>query len=73
MTKACIAFINHAFSELQLNRVEIRCAVGNTKSRAIPERLGFTNEGTIRDGEWLYDHFVNHIVYGILAMEWIKE
>jgi ribosomal-protein-serine acetyltransferase len=70
MTKSCIAMINYIFNDLQINRVEIRCAVMNSKSRAIPERLGFTNEGTIRDAEWLYDHFVDHIVYSLLAREW---
>jgi ribosomal-protein-serine acetyltransferase len=70
MTKSCIAYINYAFNELKLNRVEIRCAVENSKSRAIPERLGFKNEGTIREAEWLNDHFVDHIVYGMLAREW---
>src|SRR5690554_5995011 len=45
MTKACRALINHAFYEYQLNRVEIRCAKENYKSRAIPERLGFSEEG----------------------------
>ncbi|SFA53513.1 ribosomal-protein-serine acetyltransferase [Parageobacillus thermantarcticus] len=70
MTKACKAFVDYAFHELKLHRVEIRCAVENKKSRAIPERLGFTNEGTIREAEWLYDHFVDHVVYGMLAREW---
>ncbi|MGG2108796.1 RimJ/RimL family protein N-acetyltransferase, partial [Lysinibacillus pakistanensis] len=27
-------------------------------------------EGTIRAAEWLYDHYVNHVVYGMLASEW---
>ncbi|MBS4537281.1 GNAT family N-acetyltransferase [Clostridium sp. D2Q-11] len=70
MTKACRAFIDYALIDLNLNRVEIRCAEYNQKSRAIPERLGFIEEGMIRDAEWLYDHSVNHIVYGVLANEW---
>jgi ribosomal-protein-serine acetyltransferase len=70
MTKACIAYLNHAFTELNLNRVEIRCAVENKKSRAIPERLGFKNEGIVRESEWLYDHFVDHVVYGMLSKDW---
>ena len=70
MTKACRALIRYAFEQLQLNRVEIRVAVGNYKSRAIPERLGLVKEGMIREAEWLYDHFVDHIVYGVLAKEW---
>ena len=42
----------------------------NHKSRAIPERFGFKKEGMIRQAEWLYDHYVDHIIYGLLAREW---
>ena len=71
MTKSCKAFVEYAFRELNINRVEIRCAEKNLRSRAIPERLGFVNEGMIREAEWLYDHYVDHVVYGILAREWL--
>jgi len=70
MTSACQALVTHAFEELSLNRVEIFCASGNTKSRAIPERLGFTQEGVLRQAEWLHDRFVDQVVYGMLASEW---
>ena len=70
MTRSCRALIGHTFAEMGLNRVEIRCASANLKSRAIPERLGFRCEGIIRDAEWLYDHFVDHAIYGMLAGQW---
>ncbi len=70
MTKACRALIAFAFEKLTLNRVAILCATGNARSRAIPARLGFTQEGVLRDGEWLYDHFVDLVVYSMLAREW---
>jgi ribosomal-protein-serine acetyltransferase len=70
MTKACRALVEYAFDDWHLNRIEIRCAIGNTKSRAIPERLGFRSEGTLREAEWLYDHYVDHVVYGMLADDW---
>ncbi|MCL4517403.1 MAG: GNAT family N-acetyltransferase [Firmicutes bacterium] len=70
MTNSVRALVDIAFGEYNLNRVEIRAAVENLKSRAIPERLGFRNEGCIRQSEWLYDHFVDHIVYGMLAQDW---
>ncbi|MEH7333631.1 GNAT family protein [Neobacillus drentensis] len=70
MTRAVQALLNYAFNQLGLNRVEIRCGVKNKKSRAIPERLGFTKEGLIRDGEKLNGHFHDLIVYSMLAREW---
>jgi len=70
VTAATAALLRHAFSDARLNRIEIRCAVGNAKSRAIPRRLGFSEEGLLRDAEWLYDHFVDHVVYGMLARDW---
>jgi ribosomal-protein-serine acetyltransferase len=70
MTKSCRALVDHAFSELGLNRADIRCATGNTKSCAIPGRLGFQREGVVRQAEWLYDRYVDHVVYGMLASEW---
>jgi ribosomal-protein-serine acetyltransferase len=71
MTRAVRGLIDYGFYELELNRIEIRAAVENKKSRAIPERLSFQQEGMIRQAEWLYDHFVDHAVYGILRAEWV--
>nr|WP_251025945.1 GNAT family protein [Bacillus sp. ISL-47] len=70
MTRSVQAMVNHAFIDLKLNRVEIRCGVKNLKSRAIPERLGFKQEGIIRDGELLYNRYHDLAVYGMLAREW---
>jgi ribosomal-protein-serine acetyltransferase len=70
VTKACGTLLDHVFGELGLNNVEIGCAVGNEKSCAIPERLGFKREAVLRQRERLYDHYVDHVVYGMLASEW---
>jgi len=72
MTKVAKTLTNYAFNELNLHKVEIRAALENKKSRSIPERLNFVNEGCIRQAEWLYNHYVDHVVYGILAEEWNK-
>lgn len=70
MTKSCRALVDYAFSELKLHRIEIRANVGNTRSRAIPERLGFEEEGVIREAFKLYDKFNDSVVYGMLDREW---
>ncbi len=67
VTRAVARLVEHGFKELRLHRIEIRAAVRNRRSRAIPKRLGFRHEGTLRDAEWLYDHFVDHAVYAVLA------
>lgn len=72
MTMSCQAMLHHTFTSLNINRVEIRCAAENQRSRAIPQRLGFKQEGIIRDAEWLYDHYVDHVIYGLLAREWAE-
>jgi len=69
MTRAVEAVTTWCITELDLYRIEIRCAVGNAPSRRIPERLGFRLEGILRSSEWLYDHYVDHAVYSRLAEE----
>ncbi|WP_243302703.1 GNAT family N-acetyltransferase [Geothrix oryzisoli] len=70
MTAAVSALTRHGFHTLKLNRIEIRAGVRNRRSRAIPERLGFCHEGTLRQSERLGSRFVDHAVYGMLAGEW---
>ncbi|MDX6692427.1 MAG: ribosomal-protein-serine acetyltransferase [Blastocatellia bacterium] len=70
VTASCRILLDYAFEELRLNRVDILCAPGNHKSRAIPERLGFTLEGTLRQVQWLYDRYVDLNVYAMLKHEW---
>ncbi|WP_071396055.1 GNAT family N-acetyltransferase [Bacillus tuaregi] len=72
MTKSVQAVLNYLFFHLHLHRAEVRCGEFNLKSRAIPERLGFKREGLIRDGEFLYDHYHDLVVYGILYNEWLQ-
>lgn len=70
MTKTCKSLINFVFNELNMNRIEIRVSPENIKSKLIPERLGFTNEGKIRKTEFLYDHYVDHYIYGLIKEDW---
>jgi ribosomal-protein-serine acetyltransferase len=70
ITAACRKLIIHGFNSLGLHRIEIRCAVENVRSRAVPERLGFTLEGIIRQSEWRHTKFHDMAVYGLLRSEW---
>lgn len=70
MTRACRALTTEGFRSYGLHRVEIRCATGNAKSAAIPLRLGFIEEGLLREAEWLYDHWVDLRVFSALEKHW---
>jgi len=70
VTEACRAMVQHAFEEGQVQKVEISCAADNTRSRAVPERLGFTQEGVLRRSGWLHDRFGDGVFYGLLREEW---
>ncbi|PFG06512.1 GNAT family protein [Bacillus sp. es.034] len=70
ITRAVSSLVNYVFNELDLNRVEIQCAVNNEKSSGIPIRLGFTKEGITRDGQWLYDHYEDLVTYSMLKKDW---
>lgn len=70
MTDAVRSLLDIAFTTYKLNRVEILCGVENVKSRHIPERLGFKEDGIVRDAEFLYDHFHDCMLYSMLAKEW---
>ena len=49
---------------------EIRAAVGNARSRALPQRLGFREEGILREAERVGDAYLDVVVYSVLASEW---
>jgi ribosomal-protein-serine acetyltransferase len=70
MTGACRALIDYLFSELKLQRVEIRCATGNPRSCGVPQRLGFSKEGVLRQAQAFDDHYLDIEVYGLLAADW---
>lgn len=74
VTRATKKLCEYAFSKLLLNRVQIRCGVGNTKSSAIPKRLGFTFEGVAREAEFHPEgRYVDLEVYSLLYSDWEED
>ena len=68
-TRVVQALCRYCFDELRLGRVEIRCAPQNTRSRRVPERLGFTQEGVLRRVDRLESGWSDWVVYGLLRDE----
>jgi ribosomal-protein-serine acetyltransferase len=71
VTRATEALIRFGFEDLGLNRIVILCAVDNQRSRAVPERLRFTIEGTLRRRELNPTREPrDQLLYGLLRSEW---
>ena len=73
VTKSVRTLLSYIFNELKLNRVQIKCGVGNQKSASIPKRLGFCYEGTERNGEKHKRGFIDLEVYSLLRNEWLDK
>ncbi len=70
ITEAVEGICRYAMEELKMNRVEIRMNSNNLKSRRIPERLGFTLEGTIRNHMKDVDNKLRDTcIYSIIAYD----
>jgi len=70
VTRACRVLIEYAFGEIGAHRITIAAAVGNTRSRHVPERLGFTQEAILREATRTCEGFEDLVVYGLLRNEW---
>ncbi|MEN6519948.1 MAG: GNAT family protein [Armatimonadota bacterium] len=68
---SCRELIRYAFDDLHVNRIEIHAEPGNTRSWAIPRRLGFICEGTLRQASVSSDgSMADLMVFSILKNEW---
>lgn len=66
IANCCKALIQYAFSELALNRIEIKCATGNLKSAAVAQKLGFAQEGILRQAELVNGSYLDLYLYALL-------
>src|SRR5215469_5769859 len=70
VTQACRTMVQHAFEVHQVHKVVISCAIDNPRSRAVAERLGFVQEGVLRQVVRLGDRYMDGVFYGLLVDEW---
>jgi ribosomal-protein-serine acetyltransferase len=70
VTRGCATLLDHAFQTVGVHRVVIRAGVENRRSRAVPERLGFTFEGVHREEGRGSGGYYDLALYGLLDREW---
>ena len=73
VTRACRSVLYSVFDTFGMNRVQIRAMPHNTRSLAIPHRLGFVYEGIQRQAQLLHGQFHDFAVYSLLASEWASQ
>ncbi len=70
VTRAVRALTTYGFNVVGLHRMTIKAAVENTRSRAVAERLGFVQEGVLREGGNTGLGRVDLVIYGLIVHEW---
>lgn len=69
--KVCEAALNFAFRELQIHKVAGTVLVNNQASIRTHLRLGFVQEGVLREHKLIDGKHLDLIVFGLLAFEWL--
>ena len=70
MLKAVNRLIDYSYQHTEIHRIEIEAAKENLKSQAIPKKLGFKHEGTMREGTKLHGKYIDTELFSLLRWEW---
>lgn len=68
-TFAVNTMLNHAFNNMNLQRVELTVLEDNTRARHLYEKCGFVYEGKKRKAKYKNGKFVDMLIYSILKSE----
>ncbi len=69
MAEALEALVQHAFSTLDLSRIEAACLPENVPSRGLLEKCGFQREGIARSYLQIAGRWRNHVLYANLRWD----
>lgn len=68
-SEAVDLIVRYAFDERRLRRVTAHALIDNEGSQAVLERVGFQQEGLLRDAKYVNGEHCDVICYGLLATE----
>ncbi|EEW25400.1 GNAT family N-acetyltransferase [Rhodobacter ferrooxidans] len=66
MREAILAVVHHAFTVMDLSRIEAACLPENTPSRGVLEKTGFKYEGVAQSYLQIAGRWRNHVLYANL-------
>lgn len=64
--------LNHAFNNLNLNRIELSVLENNTSAFKLYEKVGFKTEGVKRQSTYKNGEFVDSIMMSVLKEEFVS-
>jgi ribosomal-protein-alanine N-acetyltransferase len=70
MAEAAPPVLRHCFTELNAHRIEARIEPENVASRRLAAKLGFAEEGLLRDWLVVDGEFRSIVMYRLLQPEW---
>ena len=70
MNEALRVVIGYGFTRMKLNRIDALVYVGNFRSIVLLQKMGFRQEGILREYYQLYDTFFDHLFFGLLQSDW---
>jgi len=70
MAEALLLLLDHAFSDLRLNRIEADVDPRNERSLRLLDRLGFDREGYLRQRHLVNGERQDSVLLGLLASTW---
>jgi len=70
VTESTAALVKVAFEIVHVHRVEIHCNPSNLASAAIPKKLGFVHEGTLRAKTPFLERWSDSMIWGLLEDEY---
>ncbi|MEU9782435.1 GNAT family N-acetyltransferase [Streptomyces phaeochromogenes] len=68
-TEAVRAVLGDLFERRGLHRVSAECDARNDRSARLLRRVGFVQEGLLRQASWLKDEWTDDLLFGLLASD----
>lgn len=69
-TETSAALTKVAFEVNKVERVEIHCAAENVRSAAVPRKLGYTHEATLKKRSFANGHKCDQLVWSLFAEDY---
>ena len=70
MTEALESVLQYGFEMMRLNKVEACTVTRNIASIRLLQKLGFHQDGVLRENTYFHGRFIDEAIFSILADEW---